>query len=89
MPTSLNPHDEFLLTLMRLRLRLLNEDVADRFSLVAWLPQKATRDNLPEAFSKAGNNKCRDRHVNDILDVLFRHKLDILMTSNMLSTFLG
>ena len=29
MPTSLNPHDEFLLTLMQLRLRLLNEDVAD------------------------------------------------------------
>ena len=29
-PTSLNPHDEFLLTLMRLRLGLLNEDIADR-----------------------------------------------------------
>ena len=29
MPASLNPHDEFLLTLMQLRLRLLNEDVAD------------------------------------------------------------
>ena len=28
--TSLNPHDEFLLTLMRLRSGLLNEDVADR-----------------------------------------------------------
>ena len=34
MLTSLNPHDEFLLTLMRLRLRLLNEDVADRFDIL-------------------------------------------------------
>ena len=33
MPTSLNPHDEFLLTLIRLRLGLLNEDVADRFDI--------------------------------------------------------
>ena len=33
MPTSLNPHDEFLLTLLRLRLGLLNEDVADRFDI--------------------------------------------------------
>ena len=33
MPTSLNPHDEFLLTLMRLRLGLFNEDVADRFNI--------------------------------------------------------
>ena len=32
MPTSLNPHDEFLLTLMRLRLGPLN-DVADRFDI--------------------------------------------------------
>ena len=87
MPTSLNPHDEFLLTLIRLRLRLLNEDVAGRFSLVAWFPQKATRDNLLETFSKAGNNKCRDRHVNDVLDVLFRHKLDILMTFFRLNNF--
>ena len=31
MPTSLNPNNEFLLTLMRLRFGLLNEDVADRF----------------------------------------------------------
>ena len=27
MPTSLNAHDEFLLTLMRLQLGLLNEDL--------------------------------------------------------------
>ena len=33
MPTSLNPGDEFLLTLMRLRLGLLNEDVADGFDI--------------------------------------------------------
>ena len=33
MPTSLNPHDEFFLTLIRLRLGLLNEDVADRFDM--------------------------------------------------------
>ena len=31
MPTSLNPYDEFLLILMRLW--LLNEDFADRFSI--------------------------------------------------------
>ena len=82
MPTSLTPHDEFLLALMRLRLGLLNEDVADRFDisptessiifttwikllskflkhLVAWLPWETIRDNLPEAFIKTGNNKCR------------------------------
>ena len=79
---SLNPHDEFLLTLLQLRLGLLNEDVADRFdisptkssftfttwikllskllkNLVAWLPREPIRDNLPEAFVKIGNNKCR------------------------------
>ena len=39
MLTSLNPHDEFLLTLMRLWLRLLNEDVADRFDI---LPAKSS-----------------------------------------------
>ena len=39
MLTSLNPHDEFFLTLMRLRLRLLNEDVADRFDI---LPAKSS-----------------------------------------------
>ena len=33
MPTSLNGHDEFLLTLMRLRSGPLNEDVADRFDI--------------------------------------------------------
>ena len=33
MPTSLNPHDEFLLTLMRLKLRLSNEGIADRFDI--------------------------------------------------------
>ena len=33
MTTSLNLHDEFLLTLMRLRLGLLNEDVADCFDI--------------------------------------------------------
>ena len=33
MPTPLNSHDEFLLTLIRLRLGLLNEDVADRFHI--------------------------------------------------------
>ena len=31
--TSLNPYDEFFLTLIRLRLGLLNEDVADRFDM--------------------------------------------------------
>ena len=35
MPTSLNPYGEFLLTLMRLRLGLLNEDVADCFHILA------------------------------------------------------
>ena len=82
MPTSLNPHDEFLLTLTRLRMGQLNEDAVDRFdisptkssfifttwikllskllkNLVAWLPREAIRDNLPEAFIKTGNNKCR------------------------------
>ena len=60
---------------MRLRLGLLNEDIADRRlqifttwikllskllkNLVAWLPREAIRDNLPEAFIKTGNNKCR------------------------------
>ena len=39
MSTSLNPHDEFLLTLTRLRLGLLNEDVADRFDI---LPAKSS-----------------------------------------------
>ena len=34
MPTSLNPHDEFLLTLMRLRLGLLNQDVVDSFDIL-------------------------------------------------------
>ena len=33
MPTLLNPHDEFFLTLMQLRLGLLNEDVADHFDI--------------------------------------------------------
>ena len=33
MLTSLNPDDEFLLTLMRLRLGLLNEGVADGFDI--------------------------------------------------------
>ena len=28
-------------------------------NLVAWLPREAIRDNLPEAFIKTGNNKCR------------------------------
>ena len=82
MRTSLNSHDEFLLTLMRLRLGKLNEDVGDRFDIsptkssftftiwinllskllknvVAYLPRKAIRDNLPEAFIKTDNNKCR------------------------------
>ena len=39
MSASLNPHDEFLLTLTRLRLGLLNEDVADRFDI---LPAKSS-----------------------------------------------
>ena len=39
MSASLNPHDEFLLTLMRLRLRLLNGDIADRFYI---LPTKSS-----------------------------------------------
>ena len=82
MLTSLNPHDEFILTLMRLRLVLLNKDVADCFNisltlssfvftswikllnkllkkLIGWLPKGAVRDNLPEAFIKTENNKCR------------------------------
>ena len=33
MPTSLNPYDEFFLTLIQLRLGLLNENVADRFDM--------------------------------------------------------
>ena len=33
MPTSLNPDDEFLLTLMQIQLGLLNEDIADRFDI--------------------------------------------------------
>ena len=33
MPASLNSHDEFLITLMQLRLELLNEDVVDRFDI--------------------------------------------------------
>ena len=33
MLTSLNPHDEFFLTLMRLQLVLLNKDLADRFDI--------------------------------------------------------
>ena len=39
MSTSLNPHDEFLLTLTLLQLALLNEDVADRFDI---LPAKSS-----------------------------------------------
>ena len=82
MLTSLNRHDEFFFTLMRLRFVLLNKDVADHFdisptlssfvltswikllskllkNLIAWLPRGAVRDNLPEAFIKTENNKCR------------------------------
>ena len=82
MLTSLNPHDEFLLTLMQLRLVLLNKDLADCFdispilssfvfiswiklfskllkNLFAWLPRGAVGDNLPEAFIKTENKKCR------------------------------
>ena len=33
MPTSLNPHDDFFFILMRLRLGLLNKEVADRFDI--------------------------------------------------------
>ena len=33
MPTSINPHDGFLLILTRLQLGLLNEDVANRFDI--------------------------------------------------------
>ena len=33
MTTSLNHHDEFLLTLIRLRLRMLHEDLADYFDI--------------------------------------------------------
>ena len=33
MTTSLNHHDEFLLTLIRLRLRMLHEDPADHFDI--------------------------------------------------------
>ena len=28
-------------------------------NLAVWLPREAIRDNLPEAFIKTGNNKCR------------------------------
>ena len=28
-------------------------------NLTVWLPREAIRDNLPEAFIKTGNNKCR------------------------------
>ena len=82
MLTSLNPHDEFLLTLMQLRLVLLNKDLADCFdispilssffftswmklfskllkNLFAWLPRGAVGGNLPEAFIKTENKKCR------------------------------
>ena len=33
MPTSLNPHDKFPLTLMRLRLGMLKEEIADHFDI--------------------------------------------------------
>ena len=39
MLASLNPHDEFILTLMQLQLGLLNENVADRFNI---LPTKSS-----------------------------------------------
>ena len=73
--TSLNPHDEFLLALMDYDcadrfdisptkssfifttwIKLLRKLLKN---LVAWLLQEAIRDNLPEAFIKTGNNKCR------------------------------
>ena len=38
MTTSLNPDDEFLLTLMRLQLGLLNENVAERFDILPTKP---------------------------------------------------
>ena len=39
MPASLNSYDDFFKTFMRLRLGLLNEDVADRFDI---LPTKSS-----------------------------------------------
>ena len=92
---KLSHRDEFLLTLMRLRLGLLNEDLADRFgisttlcsrtfttwirliskvlgtALVVWLPRESIRDNLSNAFIKAGNKKCRV--ILDCAEVFIEH----------------
>ena len=70
-PKKLSQCDEFLLTLMRLRLRLLNEDLAETFgvsptlclyiftALVVWPPKGSTREYLYEIFLKSGCRKCR------------------------------
>ena len=63
---NLTQRDEFLLTLMRLRLGIINEDLADRLlrqllghALVVWLPREAVRQNLPNVFKKAVYSNCR------------------------------
>ena len=68
---KLSQCDEFLLTLVRLRLRLLNEDLAERFgvsptlcsyiftALVVWPPKESIREYLHEIFFKSGCGKCR------------------------------
>ena len=72
MLTSLNPHDEFFLTLMRLRLRLLNEDVADRFDI---LPAKSS-------ISFATWIKLLNKLLKNLVAWLRREAIPIILTMN-------
>ena len=56
-PKKLSQCDEFLLTMMCLRLGLINEDLAERFG-VSWPPKESIREHLPEIFLKSGYGKC-------------------------------